>query len=132
MFESIETALFPVTPLPISDGLARSIEFRRKAGTWLSFPYHTMTAIEYTPNSRIDVTFGDKCISVRGRNLDSVYEGIRGQKLSRVCETDRADSLEADDRSAVIEAIVEESRGSHLKPPLDGPASQGGDLSEIG
>jgi len=89
MFESLETALFPLSPVPISDGLARSIEFRRKKGTWLSFPYHTMTAIEYTPHSRIDVSFGEKCVSVRGRNLESLYQGLLRQKLPSIADGSR-------------------------------------------
>lgn len=124
VFESIETALFPLTPVPISDGLARSVEFRRKTGTWLCFPYHTMTAIEYTPHSRIDVTFGEKCVSVRGRNLESIYRGVLQQRLHTIVEADRADSLEAAETQPAIDSIVLEARRrSYSHPTLDAPAS---------
>lgn len=104
-FESVETVIFPRDPVPVSDGLARSIEFRPKEGPWWSFPYHTLTAIEYMPHGRITLWFARRSVVVAGRNLCGVKNSIRRHVLDCVAETERTDLASLDASVPVIDKV---------------------------
>lgn len=121
LFESVEEALLKRSPVRVTDGLPRALEFRRKTRSWFSFPYHCLMNLEYHPNDRLTLTFATHKVTLEGRNLASVYEGIRAQDCARVEEMDRATRLATADDEPEIHAIEVVELGSRSRVPTDGP-----------
>ncbi|MCP5057128.1 MAG: hypothetical protein GY937_10440 [bacterium] len=104
-FESVNEAVFKQSPLAISDGLPRALEFRRKAESWFSFPYHCLMNVEYHPHERLTLTFSTHKVVLTGRNLESLYDGIRSQTRGRVEEMDRATQFATDEDEPEVHEI---------------------------
>jgi len=104
-FESVNSSMFPIAPVRISNGFAQSIEFRRKTESWLSFPYHTLISCEYHPHSCIEIAFPTYRVKITGRNLQRLYDEIRLQQRSAIEEDLRSDQSTLDDSAPVVEFI---------------------------
>ena len=127
-FESVNDATFRQSPIPISDGLPRSLEFRRKSESWFSFPYHCLMNVEYHPHDRLTLSFSTHRVVLKGRNLETVYEQIRAQSCARVEEMDRATQFATSEDDPEI-ATIEVTKPGRVKEPTTVPKSEPGSPS---
>lgn len=122
--ESVQETVFKRTAVPVADALPRALEFRRKTKSWFSFPYHCLMNTEYHPHDRVVLTFSTHQVVLLGRNLQSVYDGIREQKHARIEEMDRATRLATAEEEPEIHTIeVEDLRRRRKEPESKGEAT---------
>lgn len=91
---------------------APMLELRKKTGSILAIGYGWLERIEFDPSIGILLDVGDQRIAIRGRNLNGevragvrLFEGLTRHRVTWIQEASNVESLQADERSCVVDSI---------------------------
>lgn len=89
------------------------LEFRRKDGSVIAYPYHWLGPAEFNPSDGISLKFGVATVKITGRNLNTqirpnvrLFAGIMRQRVIWIQEADQAMAMTAGNGAVVVESIA--------------------------
>lgn len=88
----------PALPAPMLDVVFKS-------GAIVSFAYAYMTRIDFDPEGRLDLHFGDDVVAIQGRNLFDMREKLRMHRASEIREGVEAEEALKPENAAHVERI---------------------------
>ena len=92
---------------------AAMLEFRKKDGSIIAYPYAWLEKAKFDPSEGILLKFGPEKLKIIGRNLNGeirpnvrLFSGIARHRVPWIQEADRAGAMQAGKGAVVIEQIV--------------------------
>ena len=81
------------------------LTLQRKSGEAAAFPYGWLARATYDPAGGIELDFAGAKVSVKGRNLNSLFVGITRHLVFRATEADPATAVALPPEATVIEQL---------------------------